>query len=114
MKGRKMGAIKMMIAILKAAGYEVYDVSKPVCLNRGAGFTRDEYEWHRVSEFDQADPPGIITTNRQPLKPKAPPIPPVISKPVKRGRPKKKVNAVHKSKRRSLFDLFQRLKGGQK
>jgi len=111
-----MGIIRKMAELLKAAGFEVHDVSRPN-ISRGAGFHGDE--WGRLSEYDgKPDPPGVITTNYQPPKPKAikvDTVRPNVPVDKRRGRPKKRVNAVHKSMRPlSLFDLLKRLKGGKK
>jgi hypothetical protein len=108
-----MGVIRMMAALLKAAGYEVHDVSRPD-VERGRGATLDE--WGRLDVYPtKEDPEWAVTTNRQPAKPKAPAIHPVVSKRVKHGRPKRKLTAGQQSKRRqSLFELLKRLKGGEK
>lgn len=124
-----MGLIRKMCELLAAAGFEVHDVSRPN-ISRGAGFHPDE--WDRLSEYaGKPDPPGVITTNYQPPKPKAIKVDNIDAKAPKskrRGRTRKSAtpyfkeveklcNAqqLHKSKRPpSLFDLFRRLKGGEK
>jgi len=111
-----MGVIRKMAALLKAAGYEVHDVTRSH-ISRGAGFHGDE--WGRLSEYDgKPDPPGVITTNYQPPKPKPIKVDNIVAKAPKlkrRGRPRKKSDDIRQSKRPpSLFDLFRRLKGGEK
>jgi len=138
-----MGIIRKMVELLAAAGFEVHDVTRSH-ISRGAGFTRDEYVsgMELLGRPDPPgvvssnrrlipDPPPVKPCQNKMLvigagkidfydtaKPKAIKVDAIgTNVPVdkRRGRPRKSATPLHKSKRPpSLFDLFRRLKGGEK
>ena len=111
-----MGPIRKMVALLKAVGFEVHDVSEFDRILRGRGATPDE-GFRRISEneYDKPDPPGVIKTNRQ--RPQEPVEPIGKNFPLskrKRGRPRKVKTQRAGAKRPSMFDVFKKLRRGEK